>query len=437
MIVSFFILSCFTRSTADFNERKFVSGTKHFNYHWEYGGYTNYNATNNHFELVPGDRYSEGFVYFSNRLPRSEWSIRTVFEFFLDSQLNQFGIWITSRFGQTGEVFGGPSSFTGVAVLFKFSSGKLAIEIRQNNGNETYRPIVFIPQFSKELTRPKISLNISYSNNETLNILLKLHSNKIKKSDSHQKNFYGEKNDNNSKINEFNINEKENENQEFLIFNEKPIVSLSHFWFGVTSYNPKDGKPLYLNSIRVNGLKNKFNATKIEKTENPKLIQFLNQTSINEMSFKYYDVIEYIEALVNISNKMLRQKLLTHFVRSQFIEFADSWQRRSLGATNDAVFLRGIVKNEMFLIEEEISSLSRFVWESFKKFRGELNELTEELIEFYENDSFIKDKKKYNENNLNSFLLYIGLFEIIVLLTVGPIMLNHRVKSKVFEIEEK
>lgn len=451
MIVNVIIFSCFSKSIVDIGERTFVSGTKHFNNQWEYGGYTTYDTIKNRFELVPGDRYSEGFVWLSNRLPRKNWSIRTVFEFSLDSNLNNFGIWITSRFGPTGEVFGGPMSFIGVAILIKYSSGKLEIEVRQNDGKDSYNPIVFVPQFSAELKHPKISLNVSYSSDNNLNIRLFLHQSNLRKSGTHQKILY----ENNEFISKNQTNlSSDITSEEFVIFEGKPVVSLSHFWLGVTSYNPKDGKPLFLKSIRIKGLKSKF--TKLNTTLNQKaqrtLISMLNQTNITNQQLiekiekiekskslsnlnvliDYKDIIECIEVLVNTSNKMLRQKLLTRVTQSQTIQYAETWQRRTLTATNDLKFLKETVKNEMSLIEQEISMLNYNVFDTFKKFHREIIELTDELILSYEQELNI-GKKELNEiegNILRSFLLYITIIEIIIILIFCPYLLLIRAKSR-------
>lgn len=428
MIVNVLIFCYLARSVTDINERVFVSGTKHFNNQWEYGGYTTYDKAKNRFELVPGDQYSEGYIWFSNRLPRNNWSFKTVFEFSLDSNLNHFGVWITSRFGPTGEVFGGPTSFVGVAILFKFAMGKLEIEVRQSNGTEKYNPIIFIPAFQTKLTHPKVSLNVSFSSSETLIILLKLHQLNFKKSDTHQKVL---------KEN-LNIELNNQKSDEFLIFNDKPIVSLSHFWMGVTSYNPKDGKPLYLKSVQIEGLKSKFSSiSNTSTTKNPKtLASLLNSTHSDQnlvekvekiqesetlVNFdnllNCQDVIKCIESLVNASNQMLRQKLLIHVAQEKTTQFAESWQRRSLTATNDLKFLRNIVQNEMSLIEQEISSLSYSVWDTFKKFQRELIEITDELMSSYEHESKIKIKelKVIDGINIQSLLLYITIFEIIII----------------------
>lgn len=421
MIVNVIILySCFIKSINEISERSFIYGTKHFNNQWEYGCYTTYDKTKNRFELVPGDRYSEGFVWSSNRLPRTNWSVRAVFEFSLDSELNNFAIWITSRFGPTGEVFGGPDSFVGVAILFKFSLGKLEIELRQNDGSDKYNPLIFFPQFSKKLEYPKISLNISFFSNEALTIFLNFH--------------------NKSKKNEF-----------IQIFDGKPIVSLSHFWVGVTSYNPKDGKPLFLKSIQVEGLKSKFDINNIKiiknrnlssilnssENDNKELIEKISQIQQNGILYNneilnIFDIIKCIEVLINTSNKMLRQKLLTHIIHTKTIQFTESWQRRSLMATNDFKFLRKTVQDEMTLIEQEISSLSYFVWKSFKKFQYEINEIANEIIYSYDNELKIKKKelKDINGNYMRTLLFYIMIFEFIIMFISFVYLLIIKEKQK-------
>ncbi|OHT15770.1 hypothetical protein TRFO_13753 [Tritrichomonas foetus] len=406
MIFKLLLLPHFVSSTDNIAERKFVSSTKKFKNSWEYGGYTTYNHTTNHFQIVTGEKYSEGFLWFSNRLPREKWNIRAVFEYELDSQFNQFAIWITSKYGPSGDIFGGPSSFSGIAVLCRIKSKNLEIEVREGFENETFNQITFNPEFTFNVNSPKLYFNLSLTERNHLQIFFK-------------------------------CNEKET-----LIFNNKPVTLLSHFWLGVTSLNSQDGKPLYVNSIKIHGLKPKF----IPQSESTKKFNETNSifTYIKALEYdkndpKYFDAIKLIEILVNSSNKMLRSKYLTKFTCQQLLPYADSWQRRSLSATNNAKFLRGIIREELDLVEAQVENLGYLIHRTFRKFQAELSYIEQdimyELFNEYIYDKSIRKAHKQIHNRIPKFLLLFSICEVIFLLVIGPYMLIIKGKRRKFETE--
>ncbi|KAH0792648.1 putative vesicular mannose-binding lectin [Histomonas meleagridis] len=331
------LLLCFSQCTSVEN-RNVIGQNRKFQNHWEYGGYSYFK--DGKLVLVPGDRLSKGYIWCTSRLPVTNWSSTSTFSFQNDSNFNQFGIWITSNYGQVGDVFGGPSKFSGISVLCRFQDGILKIEVRQNDGTLSFLPIHFYPEHEFRLIKPKVSIQIT----ATLNIV---------------------------KIN------LKHDNKETIIFDDQPLVNPSHFWFGITSFNSQDGSPLIVNSVKLTGMKERLRDDEIvkQKSSNNTALITLNQLLHSNQTINVSQVIESVELLSNHSRSLAGSRSVILLFHEKLFGFADAWTRRSVIIKNQEKNIQQTLHYSLFEVEQFVYDFSNNVEDEMQKFQRKVSEI--------------------------------------------------------------
>jgi hypothetical protein len=120
--------------------------------------------------LVPPIQHRWGHAWCTLPLPPGEWSIDFTLSITEGTGGGGFAIWLIDQFAMTGPFYGGPSSFSGVAVtgaVFANDNGStyLNLDIVQSKKTETHRPFneTHLPMASFSLSRDPFTLRIRVS----------------------------------------------------------------------------------------------------------------------------------------------------------------------------------------------------------------------------------------------------------------------------------
>ena len=355
---------------AAFADRQFISRHDSFTGTWEYGG----NASLSDAGLaIPRD--SIGFAWFSRQLPSQKWKVNATVHL---ENTADFALWFTDNFGLTGESFGGPHLFKGVAVLVRYNGTTISLEIRENDGKEEFKPSQFFPRYECTPKQAKFVIECFFFNH-TLNI-------------------------------SFGVDGRSE-----LVFSEKLRVALRKPWLGFTA---KTQSQVTLESVRVKGPKKMKKFTKPEN-ETHHESQFLTEMKDKNAKVGVIDVIKCVDELVTRVDPVADSAYVEKYVRDSLVEFADKWQRRSLNIVTETSELRVQLEFELNTTRDAIEDLKYDVDRVFKKMKKDVHDIESELyfgvLKGYDLDHNIrKTKKELKKSWLIPGLLAVSICETIV-----------------------
>lgn len=308
----------------DIVSRNLLSRNKNYYGVWEYTGSTI--LWDSHIYLYNNQPKSIGGFYFSNKLPDDCWNSTISLDFDQKSNEAKSGIWITKNFGPEGYICGGPSVFTGLAILITSNNNTFKIDLHENQGKALKIQKV---SFTKSIeTKNKTLVFYLSLNNQTFNIKF------------------------------------ENNNQKYDFATKKLNYSIKKYWFGLTGMSPNNTSALRVNSVQFSSNYSLNLPISIAKIEIPK-ITITNPTKNEVITAKLvFDKIDLFQKKIyDLSTLTYVSKLISRTV----INATEVWQTRSMSMIKECPKL--------------VDNLNKTLRTSYLMIEQVENEIHEELLD--------------------------------------------------------
>ena len=444
MLIFFLIFHSF--SLDNILDRKLMRMNPNFFGDWEFKGDLKF--IENELIFYDGKQHNFG-LYFSNKLPKEQWTASISLEFPKNRNISQLGIWFTKDFGVEGSIFGGQEQFTGFALLIAKFNKTMLIELRENDSKGKFSVSSFQPQTNLTLFDDEnVSIFINYTENQRTSISILNNNQSVTIFDDImrifvkkywfsitgmtsnyllQKQIENDKletlNDSNETINE-NIkdqNTEENNKNEinYENENERQIYKIKSIYFSSNSLSLE--KPLIPTFEFSKPTEEEENDKSFNKTNNYKENEKIKPK--NQFSTTVVDVLDEIDSVYKYSSVLSSKSFVNDVIFYNMFPFIDAWQRRSIQMTRKSPILKEniskIMKNTSIIIEQIGKEIDNDLQDLMKN----INNVTAKLYYsiFYETDiedSVAEHKEEFEGKGVTKLLFISSIIELVIFLLV-------------------
>lgn len=382
---SFFIQSIKSDTVEN---RRFIEKSTNFTDSWEIGGVSE--QVGKDFYLIPENKTnSYGGIYFTSRLSAHNYEARVSLRFIPhEKSTGMNAIWITKDYHQDSQVFGGPLSFDGVALLSTYNGTHLETELRKNDKKGRFVSYQYFPSSFVPLVDHKVTYRIVYKD-KIVNVYI----------------ITG--------------------GVETHAFSQTPLSDIRKYFLSVTGRSGKRitqiivGEARYLDLLDEEGSIVKNIVTmNVENEAKPTPAPTPTPIAKDKDNYTVTDVLDEIEIFDLFSSALTANKDVREMIWNEMVPFSDSWQRRSIGIVRKAKHMKEslqIALNNTYL---QVLNVKNDIEKDLAQLRTEMQDIENELYygisDGFELHNKIRDEKHQGLSGISKILFNIGIIEAVI-----------------------
>lgn len=383
--------------------------------YWEFAGSTI--VFNDSIQLVPPIQFKRGCAWTSLEIPRKDWRISYDFRFSEGDLGSQIGLWFVDKYGDEGELAGGPQVFKGIAVIIslveKEEKNFLDFYFIQNRGIQTINMSDLKPVQSLE-----------YRIGSVFNVAIELNLQTI----------------------DIKIGKLKTEK---LIYSSDLNVDITQNYIGVTAINGQNFAKVELLDLFIHLLNNHEISSKrkvamtrwntgtyqpnhIFHYRNPEFQKmYLEHIRMDEQpnaEANFSTVIEVIDEANRVAFDTASFYELNYFVREKINPYTTKWYERTLKISNIVKSSHEVLTAGLNYTNFVVKSLNETISENAAKFSKKSATLAS-LFSEIEDDFDIRELVKKSGNTTSQILFYIGISEFLMLCAILAFFTTKRGKK--------
>ncbi|EAY04796.1 hypothetical protein TVAG_305460 [Trichomonas vaginalis G3] len=388
----FSIFSTLTASDTVEN-RKFVEFNNNFTGSWEIGGVSK--KIGNDFYLIDNSTLSYGGIYYTNRLSAKQFEIKIALRYIPgEKSTGMNAIWITKDYHQESQVFGGPLSFNGIALLSSYNGTHLDTEFRKNDKKGRFVSYQYFPSSFIPVVDNKVTYRIVYKDG-IVNVYI----------------TSGDK--------------------ETHAFSQTPISDIRKYFLSITGRSAKKITQIIVDSAEYNTL---FNDDEIlvktvaemhieddeDSEPKPTRTPKPNPTPKPVDSYTYEDVLDEISIFDIFSTALTTTADMRQLIWNEMVPFSDAWQRRSIGICRKSGNLRASLLSTLNSTYQQMQELKDQIEMDLVYLRNDMQDIESELYhgvsQGYHLNQKLREEKYSASSGVSHTLLVFGIVEAVLVI---------------------
>jgi hypothetical protein len=313
--------------------------------------------------LTPPIQFSRGSVWTNVEIPPADWSLQYEFKIHEGVFGGGMGFWFVDSYGSDGDLFGGSSTFQGLAILLSVRT--------PNRGSRSDIGLAVVQNPTKSTIEnddiAKLTQIIPFKQAQPLQLSVRLRHGEISVSI-----------------------DPEGLGHSHEIYNRPLVVDLSANFIGVTAQCDKYTSRFDLHSIKFdipelkhdrpasfgrNGPKSSYIPATSSALRNPLFVKTSAVLSENSEEPGTFTVLDIVDELTRVSHSTTSFKELNAFVGDSLIPYTQKWHRRTLKISGKVQEARNVLGAAWNYTHDMLDDLNRTFYQSAKKARFKIENI--------------------------------------------------------------
>lgn len=432
MILFFFIQSILSETSADLIPPFEIDSENKVGF-WEFGGSSI--VEQNNILLCPPVQYNKGYAWTNVEIPVGSWSVTYKLKISSGTGGGGFGLWFIDKFGATGPIHGGPSSFKGIALTGTVHTEKaeeIHLNIHQNTGNTVV---------NKSLSPDKI---VTFDPTKPFTITLEFYDKQLQVYFSTTDNSKGDL----AIQTETKVNIHDNyigiTAQSDIYTSRFDLLSIS-FQLGIdkndNAHSAESSKPKHREAtLGKDAPSGHYNPDSKEELRNPVLkitlqeykdLHGIDNPTVVSKDATADRLLTVVEEMSRASYDVSSFKELNSFIINQLMPYSQKWHTRTLKIVQHVQEARNVMGAAWNYTHLIISNMNSTIRMNSVKTTFKVIDLAE-LLTSEADSAFEGDDELTQSSFLVKTLVRCAVVEVVVLVIFFILVQNERFRAKVF-----